>query len=62
MKRTFEISCPGTTLADAFDQASGGWFSGPDVPTKALEAAKANGRKVYKFKMTLELIEELTPH
>lgn len=61
MKRTVEVSCPGSTLADAFDQALGGWFTQPDPPIEAIKAAHANGHKVYKFKLTLELVKELTP-
>jgi len=60
MKRTVEVSCPGANLADAFDQALGGWFTQPDPPAEAIKEAHAHGHKVYKFKLTLELVEEIT--
>ncbi len=60
MKRTVDVSCPGANLAEAFDQALGGWFTQPDPPAEAIKEAHAHGHKVYKFKLTLELIEEVT--
>lgn len=59
MKRTVEVSTPGANLADAFDQALGGWFTQPDPPREAIEEAHKRGHKVYKFKLTLELVEEI---
>ncbi len=60
MKRTVEVSAPGATLANAFDQALGGWFTQPDPPKEAVQKAHNRGHKVYKFKLTLELMEEVT--
>lgn len=60
MKRTVEVSCIGANLPDAFDQALGGWFTQPDPPAEALKAAHEQGHHVYKFKLTLELVEEIT--
>ncbi len=60
MKRTVDVSAPGHTLADAFDQALGGWFTQPDPPREAIEEAHKRGDHVFKFKLTLELIEEIT--
>lgn len=60
MTRTVKVSCPGANLAEAFDQALGGWFTQPDPPAEAVKEAHARGHKVYRFKLTLELEEEIT--
>ncbi len=60
MRRIVEVSSIGKNLPDAFDQALGGWFTQPDPPATAIQEAQAHGDRVFKFKLTLELIEEIT--
>ncbi len=62
MKRTVEVSCPGETMAESFDSALGGWFREPDPPLAELLKARNEGLKVFKFKLTLEFLDELTSH
>lgn len=59
MTRSAIVTCVGENLPDAFDQALGGWFSGENVPAEALREAERQGHRVYKFRLTLELLDEL---
>ncbi len=61
MKRTSTVSAPGKTLADAFDVVFAGFFTDPNPPNVAIEEAHKHGHKVYRFKLTVELLEEITP-
>lgn len=60
MKRTVDVSSCGATLPEAFDQALAGFFFQAEPSAETLEDAKAHGQKVYRFKLTLELVEERT--
>lgn len=60
-RRVFEVSAVGSNVEAALDGITGGWwFAGVDVPLVAIFAAHAHGGKVFRFRITAELVSEYT--
>jgi hypothetical protein len=54
--KTITVTAPGKTQEDAAEGITGGWFAADNPPPEALEAAKAHGHKVFRFRLTIECL------
>lgn len=61
MKRIVEIYGFGSSLPDAFEQVLAGFFFKSNPSPDAIRDAKSHNETIYKFKMTLELLDEEIP-
>ena len=59
MKKEVTVSAVGADAEAAVYEVLGGWFGSPDVSSAAATEAHQRGEKVFRFRLTAELIEEV---